>query len=51
MAAILSGYMRVRRAVRRRPQNIENDVSIYVPGSEQALGTRFDWSIDRFDFQ
>jgi len=32
MAAILSMYMRVRRAVRRRPQNMENDVSIYVPG-------------------
>jgi len=31
MAAILSMYMGVRRAVRRRPQNMENDVSITYP--------------------
>jgi len=30
MAAILSMYMRARRAVRHRPQNVENDVSMFT---------------------
>jgi len=42
MADIQSRNMRARRAIRHRPQdtqNIENDVSIHVPGNEKALGT------------
>jgi len=38
MADIQSRNMRARRAIRHRPQNtqnIENDVSIHVPGSER----------------
>jgi len=52
MADILSRDTGARRVFGHSPQNDENDVRIYESGSEMALGrTRFNWSIDRFDFQ
>jgi len=51
MGHILSRDMGARRVVCHSPQDDENDVRIYESGSEMALGTRFNWSIDRFNFQ
>jgi len=51
MTDILSSNTGARWVVGHSPQNDENDVRIYESGREMALGTRFNWSIDRFDFQ
>jgi len=51
MTDILSRDTGAWYVVGHSPQNDENDVRIYESESEMALGTRFNWSIDRFDFQ
>ncbi len=51
MADILSRITRKRRDVGHSLQDVVNDVSITSQVVKRLLGTRFNWSIDRFDFQ